>query len=314
MTKDILEMILNEEFNDMVKNLDSGEDSEKIDLINNHGDLLAPVNVDSDKIVSLFDEYEDIDAEYIDKGYAFEAIGSSIKKVKCSLKKALLIENEMIENNSNKFAGMLAYNRGANFAVNISHPYVKFLISKSLFKVPKGTEFWIFEYCKGHKFDDKTIERSFEANSLMLSFLDKSIKTNVEYKSRVINQNTDFEQITSLAFMNAEVRVEKRLDINTIVIPLQIFSKGFFIPYFGWAVINNTPSGVNLFGNKTGNLGRLRGHSNVCTGELNNTTLQGWYTLSKVNTTSMYFDYCLHPEFKEYNLGAMLAGQKFLFS
>jgi hypothetical protein len=89
------------------------------------------------------------------------------------------------------------------------------------------------------------------------------------------------------------VKFETRLDVKTILTPVQIYTRGEMVPAYGYLVHNDRAKAFSSVDFVTGNISETAGWSSaygeLCTGDFNRRTLTGWYTMSKCNLNSMYF-------------------------
>ena len=209
--------------------------------------------------------------------------------------------------------------------INPMHPMVAFSFAADLQNIPEEGKLHIFTYRDAPakmaaNIDNAQTRR--EMASYMkdyesfFSIAGDIIKTPIVFKKEASINEQHMDHIHGHPFIenldNIEIQVTTTegstgdiTDVKTNIIPLQLTMDGSVTPYYGVACIR-TPSDRNkgfslgpmISGNINQPMERGRGYrtiingtnpSNVCTGSESNTDPRGWFTLSKVNLSSMHF-------------------------
>ncbi len=315
-TIDFLTAVLVEEFNDFVDNFKSKKDDAKINLVNDKGDVIIPSMLNAgvfEKIESTIDDkfnsYEYTNYICVDKYY--NAISDKVKILRnVDSQKGLnfALKTLVQKANDSTFAGMLLINRDSGFIFNLAHPLNISLIKKGKVNLPDKFDIFIFNF--KNDFDDenkeeveKTVDEAYKMHLIYANLFMKKMVENLEYKITVEDSQTDFDKIFFLSDTKSSIRIYKNIskNYNTILFPLQILSKGELVPYIGWGGITKEIKSMSLYGNASGNLKAYHYSSNlsVCTGDKNNQSIEGWYTLSKVNVNSTWFANYVNKYFQE---------------
>jgi len=309
--------VLNEEFNDFRNG--SEESTERLEIINDKGDIVIPIKNDWNKIIEVVKNYNDVfdsysSIEYFTAGTFYDNVSDKVLKLKVTLEKALEIGIQILDT-TNKFAGMLfiADVDGDELLINPMHPGTLLSILKSPKKEKllntKGTVM-IFEFLNEVEKNLEEYNKAIELNAIIAAYTWNSFTETAKLSSRVVEEEKNFDDVFSLALISGKIKIERKAVIPSIIVPFQIISKGMVLPYFGWGTIKTSGGGIqgiSLPGNLSGNLKANHDsrENNVCTGSHDNNTYRGWQTLSKINMNSMWFSEIIHRRYKELSYGAM---------
>ena len=316
-TLDLLTAVLEEEFNDFVDNFKSKKDDAKINLVNCKGDVVIPSLLKSEVFEKIKDAIDNKFNPYVENNYIrvndyYRSISDSVKILRnVDSQKGLnfTLKTLVQKAKDSTFAGMLLINRDTGFIFNPAHPLNISLIKKGKVNLPDKFDIFIFNFKNDLKDNEnkeeveKTIDEAYKMHLIYANlFLTKMIE-NIEYKITVENSQTDFDRIFFLSDTKSSIRIYKDIskNFNTILFPLQILSKGELVPYIGWGGITKEIKSMSLYGNASGNLKAYHYSSNlsVCTGDKNNQSIEGWYTLSKINVNSTWFSNYVNKYFQE---------------
>ena len=307
---DMLEAILTEEFNDFQENFSSKREEEKIVIVNDKGDVVVPLAIDREvfeKINNTIDSKLSINVEdyAIDAKILFKKISDEVKIVRdVDVAKGLkFVFKYLIENAENpKFAGILIVNRRTGFVFNPVHPFNIFLLKSGKVDLPEKFDIFIFEFIE-EETELNLIDEAYKMHLLYYTLFKNHMLENIEFKLNIINAHHNFSDILFLNDIDAKIDVEKRISKNfkSICFPLQVLSKGELVPYMGWGAISSDIRAIPLYGNGSGNLKSYYYSSNneVCTGNKSNQSLEGWYTLSKINFNSTWFSKYLNAFYRD---------------
>jgi hypothetical protein len=306
MAVDIFELLLNEEFSDFVKG--NKEEKSKIDFINNKGDSLFTFIDNEDSLKGIFQRLFEITFKPHDEVFKrherlFEDIISDdiLETENINFEEGLMLLEEMISEKD--FAGCLFIN--GETVLNISHPFILFQILKEKEKwFNKEGKFVFYSFSENalenasfKKFEQETYKEA----TLALKLINDFATEELESKRTVVNESRNFSDIYNVSSINSYIEVNIKVEADYAIIPLQIASRGELVPYFGMALLDlkpirdgYAPSGWSHWTNFTGNLSN---DNNVCSGDKSNKTLEGWYTLSKININSMYFQTIINPAY-----------------
>ena len=317
-TIDLLTATLKEEFNDFVDNFKSKKDDSKIDLVNDKGDIIIPSMVKSEIFEKIEDTIDNKFNSYVEDNYIYvndyyRAISDKVKILRnVDSQKGLnfALKTLVQKANDSSFAGMLLINRDTGFIFNPAHPLNISLIKKGKVNLPDKFDIFIFNFKQDLNKEEieKTVEEAYKMHLIYANlFLKKRIE-NLEYKITVEDSQTDFDKIFFISDTKSSIRIYKDIskNFNTILFPLQVLSKGELVPYIGWGGITKEIKSMSLYGNASGNLKAYYYSSNlnVCTGDKNNQSLEGWYTLSKINVNSTWFLNYVNKYFQEITFAA----------
>ena len=294
MAKDILELMLNEEFDDFKKN--NSESTTQIEIVSKTGDVVVPFEDNEDSLKGLFqriflNKFQiGNDRIFLDKSKFYNEIISNdiLETGKIKFEDGFELLKDLI--NEENFAGCNFINDEK--VMNISHPIVLAEIVKNFnqYKNIEGN----FIFYSFNESDDitKKIPELTESVKRDVEWIIKisSEFANSDLKSvcNIINERRNFE-LNQISFLDAYIEVNEEVEVDYNIIPLQILSQGEIAPYFGMALITvneTTVKGCSHFSSLTGNISN---DGTVCCGDKNNRTLEGWRTLSKINANSMYF-------------------------
>ena len=310
-TIDLFEAVLNEEFNDFRKSFQNKKNLENIKLVNEKGDVLIPSSLTSNDIYDINEKISfsmncNEEDNYINVDRLFDAISDRVKTLKNvdNVKGLEFIFKFFMKNyKNNKFAGILIFND--DFVMNITHPLNLWLLRNEKIKLPEKFNIFIFEFKEEIPLKEKIVEDAYKMHALYLTLFTQHIIEKAEYRIKIIRSETDFRDIYSLAATEAYVKIEKEMshNFNTVLFPLQILSRGELIPYAGWGAIDVSDDirAIDTHGLITGN---LKGYhysdsQSVCTGNKPTNSIEGWYTLSKVNVNSTWFSNYVHIFYRE---------------
>ena len=320
---DMLEAVLTEEFNDFQENFSSKREEEKINLVNNQGDVIVPLTIDREvfeKINNTIDSRLSINVEdyAIDAKILFNSINDNVKIVRDvdAVKGLKFIFKYLVENAENsKFAGILIINRRTGFVFNPVHPFNIFLIKSGKVNLPEKFDIFIFEF-NTEENELNLIDEAYKMHLLYYTLFKNHMLENIEYKMNIINAHHNFDNILFLNDIDAKIDVEKRISKNfkSIAFPLQVLSKGELVPYMGWGAISAEIRAIPLYGNGSGNLKSYYYSSNndVCTGNKSNQSIEGWYTLSKINFNSTWFNHYLNVNYRDIFLAGHILARDIL--
>jgi len=305
MAKELLELILNKEFFDIKKKLQKNKgDNQTIEIINNEGDVLMPLkaNVEFNKIKDALKQTKYFDKSFSEndfynyKDFMSEYVSDKVKILKnINLVKFLKVfVKELFENK--RFYGCIITDED-NFYLNISHPLIlKYLKDKQYKDLPKKFTALFFEIpeSKIKEFDKDIFSAAIQRHLIftkLYGLVTETARAEIKIIDEYLSHESHFE-------INSYLKIEKRLSINEILIPLQIATKGEMIPWFGYALINAKGQGFSSIDFATGNIadhsGWYSSDAEICTGDYNRYTLTGWYTLSKINLNSMFNSFIIN--------------------
>jgi hypothetical protein len=213
------------------------------------------------------------------------------------------------------------------FIFNPLHPLNTFLIAAGLVKLPDEGKLHIFEfnqYALG-KLEDirssgqlkKELKHYKDEYSKLFSLAPHIIKDNIIMSQKSSINDSDITSLISDPFvetLTSVIKVTKRegstteLDnVKSLVIPTQLAVDGGIItPYYGMLLVKSpttsSATATSLTPMFSGNINlRLKHESsyeqvrnntstrNICVGSESVTSRKGWFTLSKVNISSMFF-------------------------
>ena len=213
-----------------------------------------------------------------------------------------------------------------HLSINPLHPMVAFMVASNIYELPEEGKLHIFEY-KNSKVDgaNPTNNASTARMESYISEYEKFfamskdiIRTPVTIKQKATISDRGLDLVLGDPFVeNLEnISVDVRKDSNgaedlgmikTIVVPNQLVMDGTVCPYYGISAVteptNSNMRGFSLGPMSTGNINASHsggsktykeymnsgGTSNVCTGSQSSSVPKGWFTLSKVNLSSMYY-------------------------
>lgn len=223
--------------------------------------------------------------------------------------------------NTDKFKG-----RASKFMFNPLHPINVFLIAAGVIKIPSSGKLHIFEYSDNamEKFEEneesaKEFEKHYkdEYTKLFDKMAPKILKDRIVFSQKASINNSDVASIIENPFLEsltATIRLEtkesescSRDRIKSLIIPTQLAIDSMVTPYYGLMLIKNptTPEakGISLTPMHSGNLNNpprsdraymsARNNpssGNICVGSESIISRRGWFTLSKVNLGSMYYN------------------------
>ena len=216
-------------------------------------------------------------------------------------------------------------NSQSEFAVNPLHPMVAFLVTAGLLELPEEGKLHVFEW-KETKLD--TVKRRSDNQTRIKEYV-KNYKKFFETVPHIIKEPVKVRQTSSInntyvnaiiddpfvENINATIKIDKvdtdqgdLRKIKSIVIPHQLIVDSTLSPYYGISVVispaDGSMKGYALSPMATGNIS-LDNYSgdctfqewstsgsttNVCTGSYSSTNPRGWFTLSRVNLNSMYYN------------------------
>ncbi len=307
MAKELLELILNKEFFDIKEKIQkNSEDTYHIDIINNEGDTLMPLKtkIDFNKIkeaiknTNYFNIQFNEDNFYNYKKFMSEIISDRVKILKDIniLKFMKIFAKELFANQ--KFYGCIITDE-KDFFLNISHPLIlKYLKDKEYKGLPEKFTAMFFEIKENELREiDKDVFAATMQRHIIFTKLYSMITENAKGEIKIIDEYLSHESHFDIA---SYIKIEKRLNIEDMLIPLQIATRGEMIPWFGYALINSKGKGFSSVDFVTGNIAEDSGWDNsnadICTGDFNRQTLPGWYTMSKINLNSMYHSHIVNKK------------------
>ena len=315
---DMLEAVLREEFKDFKDNFSQKTDSELLKVVNEKGDVIAPLTIKKDafeQVEKTFDEVFDLRDEdnAEDAAYLYRAISDKVKIIRnVDADKGLkfILKTLMTRAEDNAFAGILIINRMTGFVFNPLHPFNTFLLINGKVNLPNTFDIFIFDF--KIKEDLEYIEEAYKLHLSYFLLFKNSLKENIEYKIEIRDERSNFDEIMFVSDVDAEIQIRKVVSHNfeTLGIPLQILSKGELVPYMGWAAITKDIKAIPLWGNGSGNLKSYHYSTDqiVCTGDKSKESLEGWYTLSKINFNSAWFSRYLNQNYRDlFTAGYMLS-------
>lgn len=295
---------------------------QQVQFISNDGDIYLPFNKKLDwRDNNTFNNKRDIDfnrqrASTFD---SFIDIYVSREVTTVHYKEGALDLNQLLKDLAldDSIYGVIIQTE--NYMVNPLHPMLSFMVTSGYLELPKEADIHIFSFSKRGAEemelieDDliSKIEKDYENFFVESSNL---IKKEVVVKQKAKISSEEVDRIIEYPFIdridtNIKITREERSDENTslvksLVIPCQIAIGAMAHPYYGMAYIDN-PGNTNITGYSLGamftgnikqstaqNWGRMvasAGYDNVCTGSNNSTSRTGWFTLSRVNLSSMYY-------------------------
>jgi hypothetical protein len=315
---DFFEAILNEEYNDFKKNFMNKRDVQMVEFVNSKGDVVIPSKATPmilKKIENNFKHYFNSLSQdnYIDAGYLFNSISDKVKiirNIEASKGLQFIFKTLIKRAEDPQFAGIIIARN--DFVFHLTHPFNLYLLLQGKVKLPEKFDIFIFEFKNGAEMEKKVVEAAYDLHFAYLTLFINTKIENIEIEIKIKDEYTDFDQILFISNTESYIEIEKRISKNyeTILFPLQILSKGELVPYVGWGGITKDIKALSLWGNGTGNLKAYHYSTakNVCTGSKDNRTLDGWYTLSKINYNSTWFSDYLNEKFRElFMAGFMLA-------
>jgi hypothetical protein len=220
--------------------------------------------------------------------------------------------------------GVVLQKTEGDYSVNPLHPIIAFLVSAGLMQLPDEGKLHIFEWKKSKIKEMEELTNQSHIDSYIKDF-EKffSISPYIINDPITVKQwaNINDNEVTSIIEdpfienLQATIRVHRGntgntdLDkISSLVIPHHLISDGVLFPYYGISLIgsptNSNIKGVGLGPMVTGNISLAHDDgdrsftsfygsantSNVCTGSENSIVPKGWFTLSRVNLNSMYYN------------------------
>lgn len=264
--------------------------------------------------------FQDFKAEYIDPNITTISYNKAISI--SSMLKQLSAEPKV-------YGVVLQYARGrgkAHGSINPMHPMVAFLIMAGLLELPEEGKLHIFEYkdsmvSRTSEFNatqKKEIDGYKTDYEKFFAIAGDIHKEPVKIKQHSTISDSTISAVIDDPFIeniNATVEIFKDTsgagqtrDIKSLIVPNQLVMDGTASPYYGIANIidptHDNIKGVGLGPMVTGNISlhrndgsdttypefqRTANDHNVCTGSENSVIPRGWFTLSKVNLSSMYF-------------------------
>jgi len=206
-----------------------------------------------------------------------------------------------------------------NYIFNPLHPVNAFLVALGLHELPKKGELHIFEWTDAIKnqingFEENATQKYIKDYQILFEKIPQLLMLE-KYESFTQNVNIPEARATNLitepfvediqSIISISRQSEDRSRIKSILVPTQVAVDNMVTPYYGLLKINS-PTLSTLFGKVftpmiSGNIQVGNGFSlqamnenanieNVCTGSENAILPSGWFTLSRINVNSMYFD------------------------
>jgi len=306
MAKELLELLLNKEFEDIKEKINKNNNTSKIEIINKEGDALMPLkrNVEINSIKNTLEQTRYFNSSFNEDEFLHynkfmnHYINDKVRILKnIDLTKFLKIFAKELFGNP-KFYGCIITDE-RNYFLNISHPLIlKYVKDKEYKILPQKFTALFFEINDDKiKKINKNVFAATMQRHLVFTKLYSALTEEANGEIKIIDEYQNHEDLYSI---ESYIRIEKRLNIKDMLIPLQIATKGEMIPWFGYALINSEGKGVSGVDFVTGNIADGSGwHSSaadICTGDYNRRTLEGWYTMSKINLNSMYHSYIANYE------------------
>jgi len=225
----------------------------------------------------------------------------------------------------NVYGVVLQDPKKSSYAINPLHPMVAFLISAGLLELPEEGHLHIYEWnpsllnrIKRRSNIEKEIEGYISDYEKFFAFSPHIVKEPVTIKQQAGISGNDITSLIEDPFvetLSASIRITREdtgttdlSKIASLVIPHQLIADGTLSPYYGISLIadptTSSISGYSITPSVTGNINqhhdggersfssfyRSSGEGNVCTGSENSITPKGWFTLSRVNLNSMYYN------------------------
>ena len=305
----VLKLMMNKEFEDLKEKFKGGEEGRKIENITSEGDVLFPLNneIDFEKLKRKIKKTSKDEIVHTEVKMSYNKFMNDFISDKVRIAKDLNIEKffklfvkELYSNS--KFYGCIITDED-EFYLNISHPLIlKELKDSKYEKLPENFSAIFFEVEDNLNIDEKRFAEVFK-RTLMFTNLYKDLnKDNLNMKSDIYDTREvyDMNGFYDLNSTDAGVTIETSISDTTFLVPLQIATKGEMVPYFGYALFASDAVGFSSPDFMTGNISNHGGwesdDSIICTGDYEKRTLEGWYTLSKINLNSMYTDYIINTD------------------
>jgi len=326
MARDILELLLNEEFEDMVEAVTQDNSiGSKIDAIDDKGNVLFPIGASLSwgDIVEIFEspfsEYSGLkvnsEDNFINYDYLYNEVNDSVKRIKCSPAKAIQILQGVIPEAKKDLMGALWIDETKpNWVLNPLHPLVAYGIMNGMYELPKEVTMLLFLYKDGssnfNKINDEYVDAMKSLFGAELKIIDKTLGFDIESQIQVRGTQRDFDNIYAPSMTSAYVEYNSSMPRGLLtIVPVQSITKGEILPYYGNAIVSEGGVGMNLPGTISGNIkygfynGRDR--EGVCTGDYSNRSVTGWRTLNRLNVNSTWYSEYVNRDFKSIALAAI---------
>jgi len=345
MARELLNMMLEEDFKDFA-NVESVSDS--IEESNKKGDIVFHLDINEEKLKKItenissdFDVFKFENLKH--QSEYFDDYSDTVKIIrKATMKKALPFLFKILNEEDKNFGGMLFINSETGFMLNPLHPLIFAKILRGEIETPKEFDIFIYEFENENNYnymknwqdngdwssnfdyydiekyrqenENKIIIEALKMHSIMFEIYSEYNNPNIKNKIKIVGSQKNFDTVYDLYNIDSEITVEKESEIQTIMIPLQIITKGEILPYIGYTAVNKNIRTVALPGNATGNLNHAAhgGEKQVCTGDKPNNIIEGWYTLSKINANSVWYKTYINVYHKEITKAAFIFDQELL--
>ena len=213
-----------------------------------------------------------------------------------------ILKSIVEENNRGLIYGILVVTEDGK-KVNPLHPVVAMMLAQKDISFPEKFTLLIFPYPVRKKI-------SGTESSDYLEKIAKTISAIREEKhlpeTRIEAVDNELEVKRNFVFdQNAEIKIrEMSSGVDFTVIPVQLATTSFAIPYYGLLASKRTSAYVskNLFPMESGNINMRTGEGfgSTCTGELNNSIFGSLHVLGNMNINSMYFGETIPGDFHNF--------------
>jgi len=214
--------------------------------------------------------------------------------------------------------------RNSKFIFNPLHPLNAFLLSAGIIELPSSGKIHIFEFneraqrynASNEQKINRWEERLKDDYGKVFSYAPHILKGRFMQSQNASIPSSEVSALIDDPFLesiNANIQLDKIVDdgvdeklVSSLIIPTQFAIDGMVTPYYGMIfikdVLEDGMRGYNLSPMYSGNINqsfssdsyessrRNGSRRNICVGSESLHSTRGWFTLSKININSMFFN------------------------